>query len=257
MEHIIIIESVEQNRTPKSVYKVSGKYDDAENYWITHLLEDMLGEYEYAYIGERNSVYGKKDGAVYEVLESLISRDNMAYLTDYTPEELWEEVADDWDSLAEYMFGNWVSGKSLEQAYKIAQEHGRDSLAEIMSAILGKKVSQHISRGYSQGEYAEAYIIAEDDEELAYIGSLFDAWAFGVFGMLEYVDENDEVVAEAIELDYTPQSLKGKTWEAKKQAVEAYILESVGLEKFIGKVGTAEAKQVYSWEYVKKEAGEK
>lgn len=258
MRNIVIIGRSESEEKPKHIYKVSEKYEESEMNLIESYTRDLLDEYEYAYIGGRQSVYGKQ-GKLLDSLESLVEKDNKTYLTEYTPEELFEEVADDWDSLAEYLFGSWADGKSLKKAYEYAQEHGADSeaLAEILSLILGEKVSLHISRGYSQGDYAEAYIMAESEEELDYIGGLFDAWAFGVYDLAEYIDENDEEVALAIILNYTPEELIGKTWEAREKVYEAYILESVGLGEFVGKVGEALAKRTYSWHYNKTEAEEK
>lgn len=256
MRNIVIIGRSESEEKPKHIYKVSGKYEESEMNLISDYARSLLDEYDYAYIGERNSVYGKQ-GKLLDVLESLVEKDNLAYLTEYTPEELWDEVADDWQSLAEYLFGSWTDGKSLEKAYHIAQEKGREALDEIISAILGEKVSQYISRGYSQGDYAEVYVVAESDEELDYIGGLFDAWAFGVYDLAEYIDDDDEEVALAIILNYTPKELLGKTWEAHKEAYEAYILEAVGLGEFVGKVGEAIAKRTYYYHYNKTEAEEK
>lgn len=256
MENVIVFN--ETGVKPKKLYRIENRFDNSEAYFIGDCLKDLLDEAEYAFVGERKYIDGS-GGDLEDILHSLVEKENISYITEYTPEELFDEVADDWDSLAEYMFGSKVSGKSLEQAYNHAREHGIEDgdLSEIVSILLGKKVSLHISRGYSQGDYAEAYFVADSESEREYLGGLFDGWAFGVYSLLGYIDENDEVVGEAIVLDYTPAELVGKKYEVKREAIEAEALKQLGLEEFVGKVGTAEARKVYSWKYEKKEAEEK
>lgn len=236
---------------PNRLYRVADGAGDESGLWaISQALDSLLDDYDLAYIIDGHKVAGS-GGHLQDAIETLTTKGHIDYLLHYTPAELWDEVADNWDELAAYMFGNWAEGHRVEQAYKVAQEKGRNGLAEILSAVLGQKVVGYTARGHNQGEIAEAFVVLEDDAELRHVGSLLDAYLFTRYDLVQFIDDTDRVVAEAVVLDYTPDELAGKTWEEKQKATEQAVLSKLGWGDLAGKVGTARARRVVSYEYEK------
>lgn len=209
-----------------------------ENYDInTELLENELDcVYDFAY--DWGSAYNHNiqgNHVLKDLLHSLIEEANLAYFRDYTEEELFDEVADDWESLNTYLFCRGeVKTEDLKKAYK--QGRNDEPLENILTTLMRKQVTKIVCKGYSQGEYAEVYVAAEQgeaivDEEQKYVKALLEAYLFGCYTRLDLVDDEGEYVAEACVTDYFPTELKGKPYDEWKAYAKKCFLEELELEE--------------------------
>lgn len=237
---------------------------EIDYFFDADLLKSYAEDYSWGYIGDHN-VGGS--GLVKSLLEVMTEKDVSGYMREYTEEELFDEVANDWGDLRDYLFASdpellaKITPENLKNAHKKARAGEAETLCELMSLLLGEQVYAAETRGFSQGDYAMCYITLDefdgmDDEDereetVRYITAVLEAYLWGKYSVLELVNEEAEEMARAIVLAYTPNSMLGKSYDAKKQATEHQFLLEVGLGDYEGKIGTAMAKKytAYKWSY--------
>lgn len=260
MKNVIVVDDrLEEYGEPKKLYWGEREGSDFEYSGDGDILKELSDFYDWGYVGKRQSVYGS--GATVEgILKCLVERGKLEYLTDYTEDELWDEVADNWNGLAEYMF-SWdsdlkITGDQLEQAYKklhAETDEGGDEcekLEIIITELAGRKCDHFVSRGYCQGEVVDVYVLepaepTEDEMERA--EAIITGYLWGVYSYLRLLNEDGDELARGVMLEFTPKKLLGKWWKAKEEYAKQEMLEELELSG--RKVGTATGQKVYDWKW--------
>lgn len=253
MKRVIITKVEDDIAKAKQLYWGEREPSDWEYQADSEVLKELADFYDWAYVSDGR--VGGSGAKIQSILEILLDRGKLEYLTEYTEEELFEEVADDWNSLAEYMF-SWdgdlkITGDQVKKAYKVAQETAEDErLEKIIEALTDRKCDHYVSRGYCQGEVADVYILEPQEpseDEMSRAEALASGWLWGTYDILRLVGKEYGEVCQAVVLDYTPKKDLGKTWGEKQEQVKKEMLEM--LELTDRKIGRAEGEKSYSWRW--------
>lgn len=194
--------------------------------------ERLCEDYDFAFdLGGtyRHDIHGNCKMKV--LLEALIGKANITCLANYTEEELFDEVAADWESLSGYMFGaRLVKVELLKKAYELAQKD--EPLVKILEVLMEKPVMKLECKGYSQGEWTTAYVSTDmgrgmGEEEQKYVKALIEAYAFGYYDEVSVLDENKEPVISAMVTNYTPTSIMG-TYDNYQDYIKECVMKEMG-----------------------------
>lgn len=246
-------------------YASDAPYPDYE--FPVYTAGRVLEDYAWATVSSRFSnqtvdgmIDGDSDSArLCAVLTSLVERDNLDYLISYTEEGLFSIVAEDWQSLSDYLFPDLhIAPERVQRAWEAGRElraaTGYDALCAVISALLGAPCTHFTIHGCSQGDWAEAFVLGELDErldEVGYVKALLEAHLFGVYHLLRLVDRAGEELALAMVLGWTPPHLRHLPYDDQRAAERRAMLGELGVAHLEPAIGTATAHQVhsYKWEF--------
>lgn len=267
MENVITTTVSPEATEDKKLYWADRDQLDADYYNDGDYLRSYCQEIDWAY--EDRGVYGG-GGIIKDLLEALIKDNNVGYLREYTEEELFEEVADDWAGVRDYIFyksglTDKITPENVKKAWEVGRADG--SLEEIMTTLLGDKVYKIVCRGYCQGDYAEVYLtigqVEDPDDALNWLEAVLEAYLFGVYGVIELVDDAGDSMARGLVLEYTPRDLVGvkNSLKLREDRARDLLLRDVfgdeGAEKIRDKIGKATAQKYTALRWKFEEGGEK
>lgn len=252
MKNVIITDDRrEEFGEPKKLYWGEREGSDWEYRVDGEQMKELTDFYDWGYYREHR-VEG--NGNVALILECLLKDENISYFTDYEEEEILDEVADDWNGVAEYLFwgsGLKITGEQAKKAFDFAKGKEKDEvLEELVSIFAERTCRKFVSRGYCQGDVCEVFVLepaepAEDEMEC--FEAVVGAYLWGCYDYLRLLNENGDELVRAVVLDFTPKKDLGKTWDAKREAERKSLLDE--LEMSERKVGTAEGHKVYDWSW--------
>lgn len=199
-------------------------------------LKEMIECYGYDYAFDTgysgHNVRGNK-GKLQRVLGSLLEKNSLSYLTNYTEDELFDEVANDWGDLCDFLFYGDVKVENLKKAYKLAQED--KDLQEIITALIGKPVTKLSFKGYYEDEVAEGFVMLNSgkvmsEDECDFATELFKAYFYGCYSRISILTKDKMVAAEGVILYYYPPEVKGKTWNEYEAYIKQSFLKELNIE---------------------------